>query len=80
MSTAVTTLTAGSSAAFTIPILLALVITGVVLCTYIGHRWSTLIVGILIGLYLSGDFAEGAKTFVSKTVIAIVSGISSVVG
>jgi hypothetical protein len=51
-----------------------------VLCTYVGHRWSTLIVGVLIGLFLTGGFAESTKTIVSETVISVVSGISASVG
>lgn len=80
MNTALTVLAAGAAPVVTVPILLALLVTGIVLCTYVGHRWSTLIVGVLIGLFLTGGFAESTKTIVSETVISVVSGISASVG
>ncbi|WP_405807463.1 hypothetical protein OG729_20115 [Streptomyces sp. NBC_00210] len=80
MNTALTVLAAGPAPVVTVPILLALLVTGIVLCTYVGHRWSTLIVGVLIGLFLTGGFAESTKTIVSETVISVVSGISASVG
>lgn len=70
----------GSSPMVTVSILLVLIAAGVVMCTYIGHRWSTLIVGILTGLYLSGSVADTAKSVVSQVLTATANGISSAVG
>ncbi|MBT2367145.1 hypothetical protein J7E88_17980 [Streptomyces sp. ISL-10] len=70
----------GSSPVVTVSVLLVLIAAGVVMCTYIGHRWSTLIVGILIGLYLSGTVADTAKSVVSQVLTATANGISSAVG
>ncbi|MFG2144264.1 hypothetical protein ACGFRG_08695 [Streptomyces sp. NPDC048696] len=80
MNTALAAAAAGPSLAVTVPILLMLLTAGIVMCTYIGHRWSTLIVGVLIGVYLSGSFAESTKSVVSQVVTAAVSGLSNAVG
>ncbi|MCX5332107.1 hypothetical protein [Streptomyces sp. NBC_00140] len=64
----------------TVSVLLLLALVAGMLCYFTEHRWSTLILGILIGLYLTGDFAAGVKGAVSQTVIAIASGLSDSVG
>lgn len=79
MNTALAAAAASPSLAVTVPILLMLLATGIVMCTYIGHRWSTLIVGVLIGVYLSGGFAESTKSVVSQVVTAAIGGISQAV-
>ncbi|WP_262063959.1 hypothetical protein [Streptomyces sp. STR69] len=60
-------------------LLLLLLIAGM-LCYFTEHRWSTLTLGVLIGLYLTGDFANGVKGAVAQTVIAITSGLSNSLG
>ncbi|MGP3952636.1 hypothetical protein [Streptomyces sp. 7N604] len=71
---------ADSSPAVTVSVLLFLIAIGVVLCVYVGHRWSTLITGILIGLFLTGDFADTTKTVVTQILTSTVNGISNSVG
>ncbi|MFE9405294.1 hypothetical protein ACFYNY_26750 [Streptomyces sp. NPDC006530] len=71
MNTALAAAAAGPSPAITVPVVIALVIAGIVMCTYVGHRWSTLIVGVLIGLFLTGPVAETAKSVVAQIVIAL---------
>ncbi|MFD9629914.1 MULTISPECIES: hypothetical protein [Streptomyces] len=71
MNIALAASAAGSSTAVTVPIVIALVIAGIVMCTYVGHRWTTLIVGILIGLFLTGSIAETVKSVVTQIVIAL---------
>ncbi|MFE0037434.1 hypothetical protein [Streptomyces sp. NPDC059015] len=70
----------GSSPVVTVSVLLVLIAAAVVMCTYVGHRWSTLIVGVLIGLYLSGSVADTAKSVVSQVLTATFADISSAVG
>ncbi|MFD8034678.1 hypothetical protein ACFV3F_39290 [Streptomyces sp. NPDC059717] len=64
----------------TISVLLLLLLIAGMLCYFTEHRWSTLILGVLIGLYLTGDFADGVKGAVSQTVIPIASGLSGALG
>ncbi|MCI3276252.1 hypothetical protein [Streptomyces cylindrosporus] len=66
--------------AVTISVLLLLLLVAGMLCHLTEHRWSTLVLGVLIGLYLTGDFADGVKGAVSQTVIAIASGLSGSLG
>ncbi|WP_369377086.1 hypothetical protein [Streptomyces sp. cg36] len=71
MTTALAAAAASTSAVVTVPVVAALVIAGIVMCTYIGHRWSTLIVGVLIGLFLTGPVAETTKSVVSQIAVAL---------
>jgi hypothetical protein len=71
VNTALAASAAGSSTAVTVPIVIALAIVGIVMCAYIGHRWSTLVIGILTGLFLTGPVAETVKSVVSQIVVAL---------
>ncbi|MET8808143.1 hypothetical protein [Streptomyces sp. NPDC004546] len=64
----------------TISVLLLLVLVAGMLCYFTEHRWSTLMLGILIGLYMTGSFADGVKGAVSQSVVAVVSGLSNSLG
>ena len=66
--------------AVTVSVLLLLLLIAGMLCHFTDHRWSTLVLGVVIGLYLTGDFADGIKDAVSQTVISVASSLSNGLG
>ncbi|MFF4220027.1 hypothetical protein [Streptomyces nondiastaticus] len=66
--------------AVTVSITVLLAAIGIALCVWVGHRWSTLIVGLLIGLFLTGTgFAEGTKKAVTTVATTMLSALSEAV-
>ncbi|MER5887272.1 hypothetical protein ABT160_25910 [Streptomyces sp. NPDC001941] len=71
---------AGASPAVTMSVLFLLIAAAVVMCLWVGHRWSTLVLGVLIGVYLTGPVADTTKSVVAQVIGIAVSGISQAVG
>ncbi|ARZ71191.1 hypothetical protein SMD11_5612 [Streptomyces albireticuli] len=80
MPTLATVPAAAAAPAVTVSITVLLVAIGIALCVWVGHRWSTLVVGLLIGLFLTGTgFAEGAKKAVTTVATTTLSALSEAV-
>ncbi|MFI2077007.1 hypothetical protein [Streptomyces triculaminicus] len=71
---------AASVPVVTVSITLLLIAVGIAMCVWAGHRWSTLLVGLLIGLFLTGTgFADGAKRAVTTVATTTISALSEAV-
>ncbi|MFC5719861.1 hypothetical protein ACFP1Z_06670 [Streptomyces gamaensis] len=75
-----TVLAAASAPVVTVSVTLLLIVVGIALCVWVGHRWSTLLLGLLIGLFLTGtSVAEGTKKAVSTVATTTVHALSEAV-
>ncbi|GHF42496.1 hypothetical protein GCM10010218_24560 [Streptomyces mashuensis] len=71
------TLAAASAPVVTVSLTLLLITVGIALCVWVGHRWSTLIVGLLIGLFLTGTgFANGTRKAVTTVATTAINALS----
>ncbi|MFF4735318.1 hypothetical protein ACFY2W_05365 [Streptomyces sp. NPDC001262] len=75
-----TLLAAPAAPAVTVSITLLLIVLGIAMCVWVGHRWSTLLVGLLIGLFLTGtSIADGTKKAVTTVATSTLSMLSDAV-
>lgn len=67
---------ASASPVVSVSLTLLFIAIGITLCMWVGHRWSTLIIGVIIGLFLTGTFAEGTKSTVTTVVTSTINSVS----